>query len=257
MNNAELARTYDSVYRKGSARFYSFHSYPESRAILDMMPSWQGLDVLEIGCGEGRLAAMMSAAGARHVDAVDYSAEAIKIAKGRFHLETVAFRCADYKTVRGTYDVVVLQGVLEHLDKPFEELARLLKTRTRAHGIVLTSSPSFLNPRGYVWMTLQLLFRVPMSLSDLHFLGPADFEEFARARGCALEMKSCDQDWGGGERLLVDFRKRLPNALRDAGMDVSGVDRLMAWLARALPYQPTNEYSGANIVYKLTKSPSP
>ena len=40
-----------------------------------------------------------------------------------------------------------------------ETLFALLKK----DGILLTSSPSFLNPRGYVWMTLQLLFDVPMS----------------------------------------------------------------------------------------------
>ncbi|MDD4869632.1 MAG: class I SAM-dependent methyltransferase [Kiritimatiellae bacterium] len=255
MNNAELISRYDSIYKKGSSTFYTFNNFQESRLILDMIPAWQGLNVLEIGCGEGRLAAMMSFAGAQHVDALDYSAEAIKIATRRFNLETVTFKCADYKTLKEMYDVVVLQGVLEHLDKPFDELAHILNACTRENGIVITSSPSFINPRGYVWMTLQLLFKVPMSLSDLHFLCPADFEEFAKAHGYDLVMKSCDQDWGGGERLLVDFRKRLPNALRDAGMDASGVDHLMAWLARTLPYQPTHEYSGANIVYKLTKSP--
>ena len=46
-----------------------------------MIPSWQGLDVLEVGCGEGRLAAMISFAGANKVDAIDYSSETIKIAK--------------------------------------------------------------------------------------------------------------------------------------------------------------------------------
>jgi SAM-dependent methyltransferase len=256
LNNAELVRKYDSVYREGSSQFYSFNGYRESSTILDMVPNWQDLNVLEIGCGEGRLATMISFAGARHVDAVDYSAEAIKIAERRFNIETVTFRCADYKTLSGPYDVVVMQGVLEHLDKPFEELGRIVDSLAGKSGIVITSSPSFVNPRGYVWMTLQLLFDVPMSLSDLHFLAPADFEAFARERGCTLQTASADQDWGGGERLLIDFRRRLPNALRDAKLDASRVDRLLQWLAKTLPYQAVHEYSGANLVYKLTKHPS-
>jgi SAM-dependent methyltransferase len=255
MNNADLVSKYDAVYRDGSSSFYSFSSYPESQAILGMLPDWRGLRVLEIGCGEGRLAAMLSFAGAQAVDAVDYSAEAIAIAARRFNLPNVAFRHADYKNLQGVYDVVVLQGVLEHLDAPFDELAGILRTRVRDGGRIVTSSPSFINPRGYIWMTLKLLLNVPMSLSDLHFLCPFDFEVFATEHGCELEMKSSDLDWGGGERLLIDFRKRLPNALRDAGLDTSGVDRFLTWLARALPYQPPHEHAGANMVYKLTKRP--
>ncbi|MHA1368343.1 MAG: class I SAM-dependent methyltransferase [Promethearchaeota archaeon] len=253
MKNADLVKKYDAVYRQGSSKFYSFNSFPESKTILDMMDSWAGLKVLEIGCGEGRLAAMMSFAGAEQVDAVDYSPEAIKIAQERFRIDNVKYHCQDYREMKGVYDVVVLQGVLEHLDKPFEELAFILKTFVGYEGVVITSSPSFINPRGYVWMTLQLLFDVPMSLSDLHFLCPFDFEAFAAQNHCSIEMKPSDLDWGAGERLLIDFRKRLPNALRDAGMDNSGVDRLLAWLAKALSYQALNNYSGANMVYKIQR----
>lgn len=252
MNNADLIRKYDSVYKEGSSRFYTFNSFQESRAILDMVPSWIGLDVLEIGCGEGRLAAMMSFAGARRVDAVDYSAEAIAIAQKRLHLENVAFSCVDCATIKERYDVVVMQGVLEHLDKPFEALDGILRRNLREGGMLITSSPSFLNPRGYIWMTLQLLFNVPMSLTDLHFLCPFDFQEFAKKNRYDVEIKSTDQDWGAGDRLLIDFRKRLPNALRDAGMDTSRVDRLLEWLAKAAPHFYRDDFTGANVVYKFT-----
>ena len=54
-------------------------------------------------------------------------------------------------------------------------------------GYLINLCPSFLNVRGHVWMTLQLLFDVPMSLSDLHFLCPFDFEEFCEGKGYELE----------------------------------------------------------------------
>ena len=69
-----------------------------------------------------------------------------------------------------------MQGVLEHLDKPFKTLRSIIIANLKKNGQFITSSPSFLNPRGYVWMTLQLLFDVPMSLTDIHFLCPFDFE---------------------------------------------------------------------------------
>lgn len=249
-----MSRVYDRVYQNDSSKFYSFNTFPESKLILEMLPMWNGLKVLEIGCGEGRLAAMMSFAGAEHVHALDYSQEAINIAKKSISLNNVDYQCVDYHDVEGRYDVVVLQGVLEHLDQPFTELSYMLDNLVLQGGSVVTSSPSFLNPRGYVWMTLQLLFDVPMSLTDLHFLSPFNFENFARQNNLALEFRSTDQDWGSGKRLMIDFKKRLPNALRDAGMDTSKVDKLLLWLEQASRYHHLDECSGATVAYRITKN---
>jgi len=218
------------------------------------MPSWNNLDVLDIGCGEGRLAAMLSFAGAKKVDAIDYSIEAIKIAQKTFNLENVSFSCTDYRTVNKRYDVVVLQGVLEHFDNSFEALKYIIETNLKDDGRVILTTPSFLNPRGYVWMTLQLLFDVPMSLSDINFMCPFDFEEFCKEHGYTLEeIKSTDQDWGSGELSIIDLSKRLPNALRDAGMDNSKVNRLLEWLSKAVKYHRTDDFSGAIVGYKISK----
>jgi len=254
MKNTELLSMYDDVYKNDSSKFYSFNTFPESKLILEMLPWWNGLKVLEIGCGEGRLAAMLSFAGADSVDAIDYSQEAITIAQERIHVDNVHYQCIDYHEIKGQYDVVVLQGVLEHLDNPFVELEYILDSLIRQDGILITSSPSFLNPRGYVWMTLQLLFDIPMSLTDLHFLCPFDFEKFSREKGLSLEFRSTDQDRGKGKRLMLDFQKRLPNALRDAGMDATKVERFMEWLSEAAPYHQSDEYSGATVAYRFSKN---
>jgi SAM-dependent methyltransferase len=253
MRNQELTKVYNKVYKNDSSHFYSFNTFPESKLILEMLPRWNGLKVLEIGCGEGRLAAMLSFAGADHVDALDYSEEAIKIAQNRIKLDNVHYQCADYHSAIGQYDAVVMQGVLEHLDQPFTELEYILGQLVRKDGVLITSSPSFINPRGYIWMTLQLLFDVPMSLTDIHFICPFDFENFAKKIRYNLELRSTDHDWGSGERLLVDFRKRLPNALRDAGMDNTKVDHFLEWLEQATRYQLNDEFNGATVAYKLYK----
>ncbi|WP_240910206.1 bifunctional 2-polyprenyl-6-hydroxyphenol methylase/3-demethylubiquinol 3-O-methyltransferase UbiG [Desulfopila sp. IMCC35008] len=233
--------------------FYTYNSYPESKLIMEMLPSWNNKKVLEIGCGEGRLAAMISFAGAKTVDATDYSEEAIKIARSNFHIENVTYQCSDYRDFKQKYDVVVLQGVLEHLDNPFEELKNIFYTCVNEGGWLITSSPSFINPRGYVWMALQLLLDVPMSLTDLHFLCPFDFEEFASRYDLELEYKSTDFDWASGDRLIIDFEKRLRNALRDANLDNSKVDRFLKWLEKAAPCHLHDDRSGTTIAYRFKK----
>ncbi len=250
MDNQDLQNLYNRVYADGEELFYTTSAFPESLLIHRMGGDWTGLEVLEIGCGEGRLAALMGFSGA-HVHAVDYSKEAIALAQDRIRLPNVRFECKDARDVSGQYDRVVLQGVLEHMDDPFGELRRWRDRFLKPGGVLITSSPSFLNPRGYVWMALQLLLDVPMSLSDLHFLCPFDFEEFAEKENMRLTYESCDHDWASGGLTLVDFKKRLTNALRDADLDNTRVDRFLAWLEKAVRFYRPETWSGANVVYRL------
>jgi len=255
MENRDLRSKYDRIYENDAyERFFTFSAFPQWKLIIEMMESWAGLDVLEIGCGEGRLAAMMSIAGAKRVDAIDYSTSAIEIARNTFHLMNVSFHCKDYRDIEGQYDVVVLDGVLEHLDRPFDALNGIMKNNLKCGGTVICQCPSFINPRGYVWMTLQLLFDVPMSLTDIHFLCPFDFEDFCSTNGYELQLRSAHQNWGAGERMIIDFNKRLRMALKDAGQDNTGVDRLLDWLSKASRYHQTDEFSGAVVVYKIRRN---
>lgn len=251
--NQSLKKHYDAIYRDGSKKYFSFSSFNESKLILDFLDNWEGKEVLELGCGEGELAAMIGFANAKKIDAIDYSEEAIKIAKSKINLDNVNYFCRDAMNINSKYDVVVMQGVLEHIDKPFEMLKTIMDNNVKNDGVLITSSPSFLNPRGYVWMTLQLLFDVPMSLSDIHFLCPFDFQLFAQKYNYKIKIRSTDYDWGGGRRTLIDFKKRLRNALRDAGMADKQVPKLLEWLQKAMPYFQHDNYSGANVAYRIEK----
>ena len=82
---------------------------------------------------------------------------------------------------------------------------------------------------------------------------PFDFEAFCKKNNYSLEFRSIEQDWGAGELTIIDLRKRLPNALRDASMDYSRVDRLLEWLEKAVKYHQSNDFSGAIIGYKICK----
>jgi SAM-dependent methyltransferase len=249
MGNKELKDNYNAIYRAGAYEsFYSFSNTEEMLAIASS-ENWSGKKIFEIGSGEGDLAALISMCGGT-VLAVDYAESAIEIAKSRYSRPNLEFRCCDYKDISQKFDIVVMQGVLEHLDDPFNTLKILASEYIDKGGKIITSSPSFLNPRGYIWMALQLLLDVPMSLSDLHFLCPFDFEQYAQLLGAQLTYASVDQDWGHGKRLIIDLDKRLRNAFRDRGLPAN-VDRFIDWLSHTLKYTSYTQFSGCNVIYKF------
>ena len=256
MNNLDLKEKYDEVFKEGSENFFTCNVFHEAWTIVGM-EDWKGKKVMDVGCGEGMLPAMIGHAGASSVLGIDYSKEAIKNANNKFNIPNVEFAVKDYRDINNTFDVITMQGVMEHLDNPWDELENILENnlphKSVSDGCLITSSPSFLNPRGYVWMTLAKLFDVPMSLTDLHFISPFDMLDFCADRGYDLEYKSIHQDWGSGKTMIHDFNKRLRNALRDADMDNSKVDDLLEWLDQARLYFDTNESSGAIVVYKVYK----
>lgn len=237
MKNADLQAHYDEGHE------YTFPMMEEHFGILNAV-DWMGFDglsILEIGCGDGDLARDIVKRGG-FVTAIDYAA-------ADWTEQNLDIRRCDYREVEGTFDIVVMKGVLEHMDDPYETL-RYIKNVFRPEQII-TSSPSFLNPRGYIWMALQKLLDVPMSLTDLHFICPFDMEEWASELGGKLNYESVDQDWGHGQRLLTDYKKRLKNALEDKGLKAD-VPSFIKWLEKTLDYRVDTGFSGATIIYKLT-----
>jgi len=254
MLNADLEGKYNTIYSKGKEDFFTqmpdgkYDSKDESYLISKFITDWNGKRVLEIGCGTGFLANYLSTIGA-DVTACDYSEEAIRIARNRYG--NARFIHTDYKEIDGKYDVVIMQGVLEHLNNPFGELKYIMDTR--ATDCLITTSPGFCNPRGYVWMALYSLFDIPMSLTDLYFLNPFDFEEFCEQCGYKLQIRSTDEDWASGDRMIVDYKKRLRNALSDAGFDSGGVGKFLKWAERANKTFEHNNKTGATVGYKITR----
>lgn len=225
----------------------------ERELILKMGEPWEGLEVIELGCGEGDLCAMMKLAGANPLG-IDYSQKAISTAKARHgdlkDKEGITYLCSDYHDVAGSADRLVLQGILEHLDDPFTELAWMIEHFKPS--TVITTSPGFLNPRGIVWMTLHMLGAV-MSKTDLHFLNPWEFEEFCHERLYQLKMETCDLNWAFDVKMLEDLQKRIPLALKDGGLPVSQerIAQLLKWLSMARHFFASWQLNGAVIGYRI------
>jgi len=255
VNNKDLMKLYNEKYPEGIDNFWTFDTKEEADSIVQCLKSWEGLDVLEIGCGEGLLSYLISCEHSKSVYAIDYSQSAIDKAKNDFTHPNLVYDCISYEDIpKGKYyDVIIMNGVLEHMDTPFETLGFIDKYFVKKGTILLNISPSFINPRGYIWMTLALLFNVPMSLSDLHFLLPSDFEAFSEKHHFSLEMSSIQKEWGCGNQLLVDYKKRLPNALHDAHMKTDNIPIFLETLEKMLKYETPHELSGANMLYNMVK----
>jgi len=248
--NRKLQKRYEQVFSDEIyQQFFTFNPIDQSVTIYHMV-SWAGKKVLEIGCGEGHLANLLAVAGA-DVTAIDYAQSAIESCKQRYrNIPKLEFINCSFEEVDGHYDVVVMQGVLEHTDDPLITLQYIKSNLLVDTGEIIVSCPSFLNTRGYIWIALQYLLDIPMSLTDVHFLCPFDFEDFAGELGMTIEYVTIDQDWGCGEKLIQDFKKRLPNAFRDKGMEAD-VGKFIGWLEKAIQYPLTSDFSGATAIYHL------
>lgn len=234
------------MHQKGPAAW--FGSGEEERAtILSMGQPWAGKSVLEIGCGEGDLCHLMQTEGAT-VAGIDYSGVAISKAMEKY--PDVDFAEKDYRAISGKGSRVVMQGVLEHLDDPFAELLWIMENLVETD--LITSSPAFVNPRGFVWMALDAI-GAKMSKTDLHFLSPWNFEEFCKRYGYALEWRSCDYDWANGQKMVDDLMQRLPLALADGKIpfDNTHMAEFLQWLKIAAQWSPLA--MGATAVYRVSK----
>ena len=257
--NEDLRATYDAQYAAGyAAQHTAVDTWEESLLIHRLGGDWRGKTVLEIGCGEGRLAALIAMSGAERVMAIDYSASAIHAARGRYFLDNLVYHTRRLEDVHieDQFHVVVMQGVLEHQDNWQVFLDNCL-TRLHTGGHIITSSPSFYNPRGFIWQTLRLLLNVPMSLTDLYVIDAWDMEQWAEDHHLDIELESCHFEWAHCDVMQADYRRRLPNALTDAGLDASHVEDLLRWLDKACcgRYYEPHELSGATMVYKIGPKP--
>jgi len=254
MTNKELQEKYDQMHHEGQTAWFS-DGEEERLAIYQMGRPWKGKTVLEIGCGEGHLASMI-AAGGGHVSGIDYSDTAIEKAMQLY--DRPVFASVHYKDYSGLYNTLIMQGVLEHLDKPFEELKWMKDNLLDpSKGTIITSSPCFINPRGYVWMVLATMLGAPMSLTDLHFLHPWQFKEFAEKENMLLHFDTCDMSWGNGPAMIEDFKKRLPLAMKDLGRKLNfnipyRTTELLDFLENSYKLLNWQESVGATAIYRFS-----
>jgi len=215
--------------------------------------------ILEVGCGSGRLASEIAEFSKFEYLGIDFSDTAIEICNSKNLGDGFKFQCLNVFDADDSqsWDYVVALGVLEHTADPLATLIKL-KSLLNDSGKIILAVPHFLNPRGVIWMTLATLLRVPMSLSDRHFIHPWDMNGWAEALGMKChQLTTVDSEWAFGDRLLRDFRKRIPNALRDAGINDISTDDFFDYLQNLVSYVSTDHgggplLEGATALYEIT-----
>jgi len=252
MNNKKLEKFYNAVYVKGEKKHYSRYNIGASiefEEVIKAIP-WKGKSVLDVGCGTGLFDYLISKRGAK-VLAIDYSKKAIEIAKETHHAPNLKFEEGSAMTFKGTYDVIVSLGTLEHMDNPFEILKRF-KKHLKPNGHIIITTPNWTNPRGFTLMALKHLFDAPITLADLHYFTPVDFEKWAKKNNMGFLWKTFDRSWAHGPIMIDDLKRRLPNVFRDAKMKVSDkqISNLLTWLKeKVIPMDHAAPQSGAMALY--------
>jgi ubiquinone/menaquinone biosynthesis C-methylase UbiE len=105
-----------------------------------------GRRVLDVACGEGYGSDFMSRWGAKHVDGVDSSAEAIATSRKLFGSETVFFtqgRAEQVDEIFSTrsFDLIVALETVEHVEDPDRFLMALCRLQSR-EGVIVISCPN-------------------------------------------------------------------------------------------------------------------
>ncbi len=256
MKNKQLTKLYNSIYRKGERKHYtslrlSGDKTPPAKMEVLKQISWKGKRVLDAGCGTGEMPHLIAKAGAKEVIGIDYSKDAIRVAESTYIRDNLKFSNTDIKNVKGRFDVIISLGTLEHLDHPFEILKKF-KKMLKPGGHIIITCPNWTNPRGYVLMTLWHLFRARITLADLNYFTPLEFEYWADKLGMRLTWKTVDQEWGHGEKCIRDFERRLPNVARDSNLPTTParIKEFTKWLEmHMVPIEQDVPYGGAVGVY--------
>jgi SAM-dependent methyltransferase len=234
---ASIREQYQALY--GSGQLSLSKNYSDKFPLLEhlLAAEVRGRDVLDFGCGPGRLALML-ARHARSVHGVDYAGEGIELAATLAQAAgaaNVTFEQGDLDHVLRSgrrYDVIALAGVVEHLERPVEQLGALAALLSPG-GLLCVQCPSFQNFRGDVYNTLATLPGLPMTLTDIWQVTPAFMQEAAPTMGVTLEkIAGGHYRFAFLERVLEDFRHRVPNAARDGGQGGGWQwERFFAWVA--------------------------
>lgn len=117
------------------------------RWITRFAPDLHTVDLIEIGCGTGRLLEALQTQGAK-VCGIEPGLRAADIAKGRIGEENVM--CCMLADVSGKkqYDLIIMIQTLEHLEEPPDCLEKI-KLMLRPKGLILIEVPNFFSLRGF------------------------------------------------------------------------------------------------------------
>jgi len=136
------AKIYDSQRFRGFAGAWGHHR--QISILKNLAETWQDKNVLEIGCGTGRITEILARWGAK-VTATDISEEMLEVAQARFsgnskHLkpEFQLMSVFDIDMDLQAYDYVIMVNVLGRLSKPREAIQQISSKISKTCRFVFT-----------------------------------------------------------------------------------------------------------------------
>lgn len=241
-NEKDLKPKYDQIYLNDNKVYFSKYlngidiSETDS-VILANLPDLTDKVVVDLGCGDGELISKIANLGPKKAIGIDYSSPAIEIAKKKYNALNLNFECSNIDDFNEHADIIITNGTLEHLDNPLDTLINI-RNKLKKNGLLYITCPHFYNLRGFIWVTLNKLLNVPMSLTDIHNITPSDIEKWGKL-SCLeiLKQESYDFNRSTGDLMIRDMEKRLTNALGDANLEKNNIISLINFCKDFFEYQ--------------------
>ena len=161
------------------------------RQVLAVCGPVEGRVVLDVGCGDAKLDAMLAQAGARLVVGVDNERTGIDVGRRRIAAECgtktrrrITLCCADAYQLpvrAGTCDIVIMTEIIEHLSDPLRFVQEASATLS-AEGVLVITTP---------YRTTE----VPLDENDLRHFYPGELRRLIEGMFEDVEIRLSDPLW--------------------------------------------------------------
>ncbi len=192
------------------------------------VPNWEGIKVLDIGCGGGLACEFLAKRGA-NVSGIDLSLNSIKVAqehakKSNLQIDYQCGVAEDLPYEENTFDVVVCFDVLEHVEDWEKVICEIYRVLNK-NGIFLfdTINKTFKSKFIMIWLLEDILKQIPRGLHDWNkFIKPQELIDVMQKNGFVdIVIKGFDLTGGTNFRTLRDIVLRgLNNQRKDGELEL-------------------------------------
>lgn len=192
----------------------------------------RGLEIVDIGCGNGRAVTRFIAHPSDRVLGLDFHEPSVSFAQAHFGRPGLEFRVQDVETLAAAgrrVDVVICADVLEHVTDP-GALLRTAASMLRPHGRVLATIPNGHGP----FEVESALSRVPVIGAVLLFLsnyGTAVLDKFVVRGAYSRVVVASDIPYNAESGHVQFFRHEELTALARAAALRLVRTRSLSWLS--------------------------
>ena len=116
--------------------------------VLELLPKDRDVQILDVGCGVGGLSEKLLEKGYKNIIALDIES------KLRIKLPFIKADLNKDLILKETFDVIICQEVIEHLENP-RHLLRELKKILREEGMIIITTPNILNWKARIYYILK------------------------------------------------------------------------------------------------------